>query len=236
MFLVMMHIEYFHAIYSSSVIGVVMSLVVLLDAARARGFWIRSAFAPVGQLSLVIVLLEIAFIVLQEIPKTLKDSVAGNKHFFREAKAGFWNRLLVLWVNAFLVLGYRTRLTLQHLGTLGPDFSTETLMDRFEVIWDKADRTRAHALPWACLKTFFWPFMAGAIPRALFSLTNLTIPLIVQQVLVYMKDESADPGYAGGLIGAITIGYFANGVSLHIGYVATASRCLYSSRFRCPTV
>lgn len=209
-----MHVEYFHAIYSSSVVGAAMSMVLLLDSARTRGFWVRSeAFAPVGQLSLAIVMLEIVFIVLQEVPKPLKDSVVGNKHFFKEAKAGFWSRMLVLWVNAFLFLGYQTRLTLANLGTLGPDFSTEALMNRFEAIWDETDRTKTHALPWAVLKAFFWPFMAGALPRALFSLTNLVMPLAVQQILVYMGDETADPAYSGALVGAIAIGYFMNGVS-----------------------
>lgn len=218
--LIMMHIEHFHTIYSSSVIGMALSLKVLFDSARTRGFWIRSAFAPVGQLSLVIVILEIIFLVLQEIPKTLDRDVANSGDFFPEAKAGFWNRMLMLWVNALLMLGYRTKLTLQNLGILGPGFSTETLMARFELIWAKTDRNAPHALVWTCLRTFMWPFLAGVIPRCLYSLTNFTMPLAVQQILIYMNEKDADTAYPAGLIGAITIGYLVNGVS----YVA--SRCI----------
>lgn len=213
-FLAMMHVEYFHAIHSSSVLGASISLVLLLDSARTRGFWIRPAFAPVGQLSLAIVILELVFLVLQEIPKTLNSTVADRKRLFQEAKAGFWNRMLMLWVNGFLLFGYRTSLTLRHLGVLGPDFSTERLVVIFEPIWEKLDKKANSALIWACLRTFFSPFMAGAIPRVVFSVTKFSMPLTVQQVLVYMDDPNANPSYLGGLVAAIILGYFINGVRI----------------------
>lgn len=209
-----MHVEYFHSIYSSSVLGASLSLMVLLDAARARGFWIRSEFTPVGQLSLAIVILQIAFLVLQEVPKTLNSSALGSKRFFYEAKAGFWNRMLMLWVNGFLLLGYRTCLTLQHLGSLGPDFSTERLVAIFEPTWEKADKKAKGALIWVCLRAFFSPFMAGAIPRVVFGVTKFTMPLTIQQILIYMNDPNANASYLGGLVGAIVLGYFVNGVRI----------------------
>lgn len=228
MLLIMMHVEYFHAIYSSSVLGMGLLTILLLDSARTRSFWLRSAFAPVGQLSLVIVILEVTFLALQEVPKTLKT--ADDKDWFGEAKAGFLSRGLLLWLNKFMLRGYHTNLSLSSLGTLGPDFSAEALTARFEKNWAATPNQKAkHALAWALFKTFKWAFLAGLIPQFFFIVAVFTLPLLIQQILNFMANPDQQSSVAAALLGAavitnITHGVFYGGITYYMNRFATFLR------------
>lgn len=218
-FLVMMHVEHFYTNYSSSVIGMGLFTTLLFDAARARSFWIRSSFAPTGQLSIVIVCLEIVFLVLQEIPKTLNDVSA--KDWFGEAKAGFFSRMFIGWLNRIMVLGYGSELTMGSLGTLGPQFSAEALAARLERNWDSATHDgkpkSKHALARAILRTFKWPLLAVVIPQWLHSITSFTLPLLIQQILIFMTSTDKQPPVAAALLGASIISYIVNGIAATAG-------------------
>lgn len=228
MLLVMMHVEYFHAIYSSSVLGMWLLTILLLDSARTRSFWLRSAFAPIGQLSLVIVIIEIVFLALQEIPKTLND--VSDKDWFGEAKAGFLSRALLLWINKFMLRGYRTQLKTSSLGQLGPDFSAEALTARFETNWAATpDRKAKHALAWALFKTFKWAFLAGLIPQLIFTIAMFTLPLLIQQILNFMANPVQQSPVAAALLGAaivtnVTHGVFFGSVTYYMNRFATFLR------------
>lgn len=210
MFLIMMHVEYFHTIYSSSIISMALFVVLLLDSARTRSFWLRSAFEPVGQLSLGIVILEILFLVLQEIPKTLHG--LSDRDWFGEAKAGLFSRGLLLWLNKFMLRGYRTKLTFASLGSLGPAFSAGTLTAQFERNWSASDQKAKHQLAWVLFKTFKWSFLAALIPQVLYTVSSFTLPLLIQQILDFMANPDKRSPIAAALLGASIITNIANGV------------------------
>lgn len=221
MYLIMMHLEYFHALYSSSILGMSLFTSLLLDSARTRSFWIRSSFAPVGQLSLAIVCLEVIFLFLQEIPKpTRTKNELSDEKWFGEAKGGFFNRLLLLWINKFMLLGYGTKLTMASLGTLGPDFTAEALAAKLEQNWNSRDQTPKHALARALWRTFKWSFLGAVIPRLLESITSFTLPLLIQQILIFMTSSDKQPPVAAALFGASTLSYVVSGVSTAAGSTA----------------
>lgn len=211
---VMMHVEYFASTYSSSLIGGYMSIGILLDAAKTRSLWLRPTFNPAGQLSLVILVVKFLSIILQEVPKPLNQSALANRSdVYREAKAGFWTRTLALWVNPTLVYGFRNALSLSDLGNLGPDFSSATLLARFEPVWAATNKTAGNALAFACFKILMWPFLGAAIPRLVYTGIAMTMPLTVQKILIYMGDENPENYAAGGLMAATALTYAAFPVS-----------------------
>lgn len=211
----MVHAEFFHSMYSSSILGCHLSLWLLLDAARTRSFWLRSSFETVSGLSLTITLLKFVLVCLLEMPKTLIDERGGNSKtkVFGEAKAGFWNRSTVFWVYSIFMVGFRNELTVADLGTLGPDYSTRRITAKFEPMWQAADQKAPNALLWVCLKTFIWRFSAGGIPRVAMVICGLMMPVIAQRIIFYLSDDKPSSYVAGGLVAANGLAFFGFAVS-----------------------
>lgn len=224
-YLVMMHIEYFYELRSSSILGMSLFVSLLFESARTRSFWIRPSFVPVGQLSLAIVCLQFVFLVLQEVPKPLNGGASLDNKWFGEAKGGFFNRLFLFWLNRLMLLGYRTKLTLASLGTLGPEFSAKALATRLETNWNSMDQKPKHALAHALFKTFKWSFLGAVIPQYLEFLSKFTLPLMIQRILIFMASPDREPPVAATLLGASIISYILSGVSTILNRLLFTTSC-----------
>lgn len=213
--LMVVHAEYFHALYSSSFLGAHLSLCILFDATRTRSFWLRPSFETVSYLSLVITILKFVLVGLLETPKTLNLEREGNNKtpLFGEAKAGFWSRLTVFWVNSTLITGFKHQLTVAGLGILGPDYSAAEISAKFAPFWDAADQTSPNALAWASMKAFFWSFWAAGIPRGMQNAFKFMAPFVAQKVIVFLTDDNPPSYAAGGLVAASAMVYTGYTVS-----------------------
>lgn len=132
----MLSIAHVRSIRPSALLSVYFFFAVFLDGIRARSYLLREGLDAIGAIQVVVTVAKFVLLILEEIPKTasLKD-VNLFKFFGKEAFSGFWSRSLILWINETFILGFNNILTLNDLGNLGPEFSTERLVRTFEGIW-----------------------------------------------------------------------------------------------------
>lgn len=141
----MLYFDHTHAFRSSALISLYCTLSVALEFIRCRTFLLRSSMTAVGALSLVIGLCKATIVVMQEIPKSLQQNRAVAEKLSPDAIAGFWNRTLLLWINSTFFIGFRQNLTMENLGSLGPNFSSARLAARFEQSWETGTITFVEA-------------------------------------------------------------------------------------------
>lgn len=134
---VMIALGHWYATQSSMIFSIYLSVAFVFEIARSRSFFLRGNLAAVGALSALGAAMRLAMVILEEVPKPLVKSSTARKEddLCKEATSGFWNRTMLLWLNPTLLHGFRQNLEMEHLANLGPDFSSETLSNRFEVVW-----------------------------------------------------------------------------------------------------
>ena len=141
---IFMHLEHRHAVESSPVPGVYLLATLLLDAGRARSYFLRSDIGlyTLGCLTVAIAVTKFALLALGEFPKRYrsKGETPGP-----ESTTGFWGRTFFVWVNSSLILGFRNILSVADLPNLEVEFASAKLAAIFEPIWKKGTPTRKFA-------------------------------------------------------------------------------------------
>lgn len=137
---IMTGLGHWYATQSSMVFSIYLSVAFVFEIARSRSFFLRGNLAAVGTLTALGAAIRLVMVILEEVPKPLIKSSAAQTDgdLCKEATSGFWNRTMLLWLNPTLLHGFRQNLEMEHLANLGPDFSSEALSDRFEVVWAKS--------------------------------------------------------------------------------------------------
>lgn len=145
------------AVQSSMLFGIYLTIAFVLEMARSRSFFLRGGLQAVGGLTTVGTVLRFALMVLEEIPKPLvktpTNDSSSDEEMSQEATGGFWNRTMLVWLTPTLIHGFKQNLEIEHLAPLGPDFSAETLAQRFEPVWDKGTYMTSEISP----LTFYKP-------------------------------------------------------------------------------
>ena len=98
----------------------------------------RPKLDATGALAVVGVVARVALLLLEEVPKPLKEEAKGTGELNKEATGGFWNRTLLIWLNPVIWNGFSNSLSVGKLLSLGPEFSSKRLSERFEPIWEKS--------------------------------------------------------------------------------------------------
>lgn len=215
-------LEYRHALRPSSFLSIYLSIGLILDAVQSRSMLLRTIdLHPAGFATAAIAGVKLVLLVMQEIPKRVAPEYGPDEPITKDEVGGFWTRTLMLWINGTMFFGFRNTLTMDDLANLGPNFSARRLMNKFDPIWAKADKESRHALLKATLLALFWPFVFAAIPRVLFTGFNFTGPFLIQRILSNLRSTS-EPYFAkGGLIGSIALVYV--GVAVSIRYITSAN-------------
>jgi hypothetical protein len=89
-----------------------------------------------GALAATAAALKLAILLLDEISRRgLIQSSLLRASMSPEATSGFWSRILFLWLNSTLFLGFRNILSVGDLRDMGPEFDSENLHARFQAKW-----------------------------------------------------------------------------------------------------
>lgn len=124
------------SIRPSALLGIYFFISTFLDGIRARSYLLREGLDNIGAVQVVVTLAKALLLILEEVPKTASlKNLDLSKFFGKEAFAGFWSRSLMLWLNETFIFGFRNLLTMEDLGNMGPEFSTERLVEAFDRIW-----------------------------------------------------------------------------------------------------
>ncbi|KAK2592795.1 hypothetical protein QQS21_009499 [Conoideocrella luteorostrata] len=136
---IVVNLQHRHSLQSSAFISLFLGLTSLLDIAKARSQLSRPGLTVIGGLSVAAATVKFLLLMLEEIPKRryIKDPILRSS-LSRETTSGFWNRSFFVWLNSTLFLGFRNILTVEKLGNLDHEFSSENLSAKFEPIWAKS--------------------------------------------------------------------------------------------------
>lgn len=229
---VVMVLTHLRALHSSTALSVYLTAACLVSIAKSRSFFMRGdqfGLKAVGVLATVDAVLKALLVVAEEMPKSPLEENKDFKNASGEANGGFWTRTLLIWLLPTLRLGYSRSLSVSDLKSLGPNFSSKRLVERFQPLWERgivfllyaathietiltktlADKNKPHCLLRATLLTFALECLMPIVSRLTWSAFNFTIPWLMRRLLGYIRDkQSGTAEEGGGLIGAAALVYF----------------------------
>lgn len=200
----MLNTEHRRSIQPSTLLSIYFGITVFLDGIGARSYLLRAGLDAVGATQVVVTVAKFALLILEEVPKDTKLTPKGIRDFLgKEAVSGFWTRSLFLWLNEIFLVGFRQTLTINDLGNLEPQFSTEQLAIRFNEAWEKSkssltspgikrddanvvfpgDKTKQHQLLRTMVKLHISPILLAAPPRILFAICMFAQPLLIYHIV-----------------------------------------------------
>lgn len=194
------YVEHRHAIRTSAILGLYLAIGILIDGTKTRSYFVRNMVAS-GSVAAVAAATRLILLVLEEIPKTnlfidpeMRTKSGG------EVTSGFFTRTFLLFLHPLMSTGYRRVLTMDDLGNLGPDFSSEHLFSTLLRCWPLSKQAKKHSLFIACCKAWAWPILLVVLPRL--CLTGLTFsqPFVMYSVVGSVGDPSATVEKSGGIV------------------------------------
>lgn len=120
--------EHRRSLRSSALPGIYLLVSVLSDLAKVRTYLCYANMGVMIGLSLMTAFNKIILIFILEISKRshLADSEICELRK-NESIMAFWSHSLFLWVDQTMFVGFRTIITVDDLGSLGPEFSSKRL-------------------------------------------------------------------------------------------------------------
>ena len=128
-----------YSLRPSSLLSIYLTITFVVSIAKPRSFLLRGgSLRAVGALAVVDTVIRLVLVALEEFPKAIVlENGEDAKDFCKESTGGFWNRTLLIWALPTLMRGFRRSLKMRDLMTIGPEYSSKVLSNRFEVIWQK---------------------------------------------------------------------------------------------------
>lgn len=211
--------EFHRSLQSSVLTGLYLLLNTLFGITKTRSYFLRTLPALAG-LSTSSVAFQLFLLILLEVPKTSVISDRDLRQTIgKEDVTGFWNRTFFVWLNPTFIAGLRRVLTVKDLGTLGPEFSSERLLARFNEKWTKgttfilfedksqyahiigiASRSYGNVLLKASLQTFYAEVLFIVPPQLCLSAFKLVQPLYLRRVILFIGETNPSSFVRTGLI------------------------------------
>ncbi|KAJ3497326.1 hypothetical protein NLG97_g1991 [Lecanicillium saksenae] len=185
---VVIYIEHRHAIRTSALLGVYLTIGLLIEITKSRSYFKRglTASACVAVASAVVKLLLIG---LEEVPKQdllvdedIRDISDG------EATSGFFTRTLFIFLGPMLRAGFRRALTINDLANLGIDFTSTRLFKQLDSKWRPDDKRLDRSLFLGCCAAWKTSIFALVVPRLCVTGLRFAQPFLMHKVI-----ECADP-------------------------------------------
>lgn len=124
-----------HNLRSPAFLGIFLAISVLFDVIKSRSYFLRPGYNVFGYVSVASGAVKLVLLALEEIPKTSRFHATVGA----EAKSGYWNRALFIWLNKTLLRGFRKVLAVDDLENLGVEFASEHLVSVFLQQWSKSE-------------------------------------------------------------------------------------------------
>ncbi|KID73574.1 ABC transporter, transmembrane domain, type 1, partial [Metarhizium brunneum ARSEF 3297] len=198
--------EHYKSVRPSVLLNLYLLLSTLLDTAAARTYLTRPGLAAIGGVSLASLAVKAALLALEESPK---DPARRGKTTADEAAAGVVSRGVFWWLNPLLLVGAKTLLAADHVGPIEDKFDSARLLRRLESVWDNDGRTGSWALMKCTFLAYKWQFLAGVLPRLLFTGFTFAQPFLINAVVDFVgaPAEQQTAQVAASLVGATVLVY-----------------------------
>lgn len=132
----LVYITHSYYLQPSTFLGAFFSITVLFDITMARSYYLRGNLKSIAALQVSAVVIRCVLVILEELSK--RDLIVSEEQqsaTSTERLAGFWNRSFFLWLNPFLIFGWRKFFTLDNLPNIGDEFASQKLFDLFSPRW-----------------------------------------------------------------------------------------------------
>ncbi|KAK9440292.1 ABC transporter, transmembrane domain, type 1 [Metarhizium brunneum] len=203
--------EHYKSVRPSVLLNLYLLLSTLLDTAAARTYLTRPGLAAIGGVSLASLAVKAALLALEESPK---EPARRDKTTADEAAAGVVSRGVFWWLNPLLLVGAKTLLAADHVGPIEDKFDSARLLRRLESVWDngmepKDGKTGSWALMKCTFLAYKWQFLAGVLPRLLFTGFTFAQPFLINAVVDFVgaPGEQQTAQVAASLVGATVLVY-----------------------------
>ena len=135
---VFMFFEHRYALESSPILSLYLFITTLLDAARARSYFLRkdTGLYTVACLTTAVAGTKLVLLIAEELPKRYQ---IPQEKVGPDTKRGFWARTFLVWMNSTFFIGFRNILSVENLPNLGEKFSSAKLAAAFEPRWMKRE-------------------------------------------------------------------------------------------------
>ncbi|KHO00193.1 ABC transporter, transmembrane domain, type 1 [Metarhizium album ARSEF 1941] len=214
-------LEHSKAVRPSVLLNLYLLLSTVLDIAAARTYLIRAGLKAIGGVFAASLTAKATLLVLEEFPK---EMVFENKAAANETAAGIISRGIFWWLNSLLLVGAKTVLAIDDIGVIEDKFDSFRLLDQLEKVWDKDSKTGSWALMKCTFLAFKWQFLAGIIPRLLFTGFTFAQPFLINSVVNLIGEPEQDQtvNTVASLIGATILVYtgiaVCNAMYCHMTY------------------
>lgn len=122
----------------------------LSDTARAASYFVRLQSHPLTSLAISSVTLRFGLLLLLELPKRSHTTDQEEREQSNEQTAtGFWSRSFNLWLYSTFSLGFRKIISIEDLGSLGPEFSSQRLSEQLALALNESEH--------CCPQSFYFP-------------------------------------------------------------------------------
>lgn len=153
------------------------------------------------------------------------DEMPRVASLFGSQSDQFWGRTLLRWLNSTLLLGFRSRVTLDELDGIAPEFTSATLHAHFIEHWRGAVDLPQHRLALACFRTLWGSVLAVVLPRLSFAAFSLLQPFVLRSLLVAIESPELSSYAEDALVQAFFLVYFGIAASRasyrHMGVLLT---------------
>lgn len=198
---VIIYIEHRHAIQASAFLGLYLFIGMIFDAFKCYSFFNRSGLEQVGALAAASCGLRLLLLTLQEMSKReLLIDAELRESLGAEATTGYWRRLFFTYLNPMFIAGFCRVLTLDDLGNIGPEFSSQFLYSRLHHNLQRMQRIPRNTLIRVCFETWVWFFLMVMIPRLLLTGFSFSQPFILHRVIESLDDPQTSTAERGFLL------------------------------------
>ncbi|KAJ6785368.1 hypothetical protein PWT90_04529 [Aphanocladium album] len=190
-----LYVEHRRALRASALLGLYFLVRTVFDAVKCRSFFSRPGLAPAGALAAASCGLNFLLLILQEISKRgLLIDPELQESLGEEGTAGYWKRMLFIYLNPMFIAGSQKVLKLHDLGSIGPEFSSKLLHAKLKQLLHTVGWKSKNTLLRICFEAWMWLFLLVLIPRVCSTGFSFSQPFILRRVI----DALDEPELAGG--------------------------------------
>ncbi|RDW81522.1 Cyclic peptide transporter [Aspergillus mulundensis] len=175
---------------------------------RLRSLWLIDSVDASRYLSLITLLITVAIVILESLPKTRRLNPTYT-NATEEERSAFWSRALFTWVLPFLQTGYRNSLEVEDVPQVDTALQGQASGDRLRRTWHSEGREGKFRLIKAVFRAYGLPCISAVPPRLAYSCFIFTQPFLITAAIDYIRGtpESEPKVYGAGLVGAYTLVY-----------------------------
>ncbi|KAJ3490415.1 hypothetical protein NLG97_g5784 [Lecanicillium saksenae] len=194
----MIYAEHMRAIRSSAFLALYLLFTVCADAVKSRSYFLRSGMEALGFLAEATAVLRFCLITLQEIPKKsllVNDDIRAISG--PETTSGYFQRAFFIYLHPMLMTGFRQNLTVEDMGKLGVEYSSEVLHLRLKesLARSKTSKSR-YRLIRACIWTWKWQLFIMIMPRLANIGVTFAQPFLLSVVIDTAEADGAEHGHS----------------------------------------